>query len=263
MHSKQADGRVVVRVLHLRIHRGQGCLDGVVEQFVAKIVGARAAAFDLDEIGGREDRPQQSDVEDVGAVVAGGHHAHGDAHARLAGLVGGDEVAAAQQLVVGEVDAELLRIGDLRGDLHREIRLVLAGEHARGHLVEDLRELESVVLADGEQDGFADFAADRIAQCMLQEGLAQQLVGGLGEEAPLELAVRKGLLLRIAVVVAEGGQETGFGEQLGGDAAARIDHGGVDQVAVAHAIEQRVAEGGLAVLAAEGAVGIQQQAALG
>ena len=54
-----------------------------------------------------------------------------------------------------------------------------------------------------------------------------------------------------------------FRKQLGGDVGAGVDHGGVDQIAVLHAIEQRVAEGRLAGFAAEGAVGVQQQAAFG
>jgi hypothetical protein len=72
---------------------------------------ARAAPLDLDEVGGRKDRAHQAQVEDVGAVVAGGHHADGDADAGLAGLVGGQEVGRAEQVVVGEVDGELLRVG--------------------------------------------------------------------------------------------------------------------------------------------------------
>ena len=44
--------------------------------------------------------------------------------------------------------------------------------------------------------------------------------------------------------------------------AAGVHDGGVDEVAVLHAIEQGVAEGGLAVVAAEGAIGIEHEAAL-
>ena len=65
------------------------------------------------------------------------------------------------------------------------------------------------------------------------------------------------------VVVGERDDEALFGEQLGGDLGAGVHHGRVDQVAVLHAVEQGVAEGRLAVLAAEGAVGVEQQAALG
>ena len=70
-----------------------GCCDALLEVFVeellAEVVLPRAAAFDLDEIGGREDRAEQAEIEDVRAIVAGGHHADGDADAGLAGLVGG------------------------------------------------------------------------------------------------------------------------------------------------------------------------------
>jgi hypothetical protein len=44
-------------------------LDGVVEKRRAEVVLAGAAPLDLDEVGGREDRAEQTDVEDVGAVV--------------------------------------------------------------------------------------------------------------------------------------------------------------------------------------------------
>lgn len=47
-------------------------LDGVVEKHLAEVVLAGAATLDLDEVGGREDRAEETDVEDVGAVVAGG-----------------------------------------------------------------------------------------------------------------------------------------------------------------------------------------------
>ena len=99
---------------------------------------------------------------------------------------------------MAEVDGELLGVRNLRGDLHGEVGLVLAGEHAVGHLVEDLRQLGGVVLADGEDDRLADLAADRIAQGIFQKGLAEELVGGLGEEALLELALLEGLLLVFA-----------------------------------------------------------------
>src|ERR1035437_2936012 len=171
-------------------------LAAVVEEQLAKVVLAGAASLDLDEIGGRKDRTKETEVEDVGAVVAGGHHADRDADARLAGLVGGQKIARAEQVVVAEVDGELLGVGYLGGDLHGEVRLVLAGEHAVGHLIEYLRQLGGVVLADGKDDRLADFAADRVAQGVLQERLAKELVSGIRKEAPLELALLEGLLLR-------------------------------------------------------------------
>ena len=44
--------------------------------------------------------------------------------------------------------------------------------------VEDLRELGRMGLADGEDDGLAKFGADGIAQAVLQQRFAEQLVGG-------------------------------------------------------------------------------------
>jgi len=98
-----------------------------------------------------------------------------------------------------------------------------------------------VVLADGEDDGLADFAADRIAQGVFQKGFAEELVGGVGEEAPLELALLEGLLLVFAGIVGERDDEALFGKQLGGDLGAGIHHRGVDQVIFLHAVKQRVA----------------------
>jgi hypothetical protein len=79
----------------------------------------------------------------------------------------------------------------------------LAGKHAVGHLVEGLHQLGSVVLADSENDRLADFTAYRIAQGILKESLAEELVGGIGEEALFELALLEGLLLVLTGVVSE------------------------------------------------------------
>jgi hypothetical protein len=70
-------------------------------------------------------------------------------------------------------------------------------------LIEYLGQLGGVVLADGEDDRLADFAADRVAQGVFQKGLAQELVGGVGEETLLELALLEGLLLVLAAVIGE------------------------------------------------------------
>ena len=158
------------------------CGDLVFERFVlqlfAKVVFAGATALDLHKLGRRKHRAHQRKVEQVGAVVTGGHHAHGDAHAGFAGLVGGQAVGRAQQRVVGEIDGELLRICDAGRDLHGKVRLVATGEHGMRLFVEDLRELGRMGLADGEDDGLAKFSADGIAQAVLQQRFAKQLVGG-------------------------------------------------------------------------------------
>ena len=72
-------------------------------------------------------------------------------------------------------------------------------------------------MADGEDDGLADLPTDRIAQGVFQEGLAEELVGGVGEKALLELALLEGLLLVSAGIVGEGDDDAVFGKQFGGD----------------------------------------------
>ncbi len=117
-----------------------------------------------------------------------------------------------------------------------------------------------MVLADGKDDRLADFAADRVAQGVFQERLAQELVGGVRKEAPLELALLESLLLILAGVIGERDNEAFLGKQRGGDLGAGVHHRRVDQEALLHAIKQRVAEGRLAVLAAKGAVGVEKEA---
>ena len=239
------------------------CLQAVVEELLAEVVLARAAAFDLDEVGRRKDRAEEAEVENVCAVVAGGHHADGHADAGLAGLVGGEKVGRAEQIVVGEVDGELLGVGNLRSDLHGEVGLVLAGKHLVGHFIEDLRQLGGMVLADGEDDRLADLAADRIAQGVFEKRLAEELVGGVREERLLEFALLEGLLAGLRLSSSVNDDDEAFvGEQLRGDLGAGVDDSRVDQEAFLHAVEQGVAKGRLAVLAAERAVGVEQQAAL-
>jgi hypothetical protein len=51
----------------------------LVETLFEEALPARAAPLDLDEIGRREDRAHQRQVEKVRAVVAGGQHAQRDA----------------------------------------------------------------------------------------------------------------------------------------------------------------------------------------
>src|SRR5690606_18849096 len=102
-----------------------GRLQIIVENIRSKVVQTRAAPLHLNELGGREDRTHETEVENVFAIVTGGHHAHGDTDARLAGAVCVDEVGRAEQIVVREVYRELLCAGDAAGDLHGEIGLVL------------------------------------------------------------------------------------------------------------------------------------------
>jgi hypothetical protein len=88
----------------------------------------------------------------------------------------GNKVARAKQVIIGKVYGELLGVGYLRGNLHGKIRLVLAREHAVGHLIEDLRKLGSMILADCEDNGFSDLTANRIAKGIFKESLAEKLI---------------------------------------------------------------------------------------
>jgi hypothetical protein len=81
-----------------------------------------------------------------------------------------------------------------------------------------------VVLADGKDDRLADLAADRVAQRMFEEGFAENLVGGFGEETLLELAVLISLLTLRAIFVGELNKEALVGEQLGSDIAAGVNN---------------------------------------
>ena len=92
------------------VRPGDRRLQVVVEHLVAEIVQARAAALDLHEVGRREDRPEQAQIQKVGTVVAGRHHADGHAHAGLACPIRRQEIARPEQGVVGEIDGELLRV---------------------------------------------------------------------------------------------------------------------------------------------------------
>ena len=120
-----------------------------------------------------------------------------------------------------------------------------------------------MLLADREDDGLADLAAHRVVQRVFEKGPAEQAVRGVGEEAFLERALFVRLLLVLAGGVGERHDEPFLGEELGRHVGARVDDGRVDEKAVAHPVEQRIAEGRLPAFAAEGAIRVEQQAAFG
>ena len=66
---------------------GDSGFQRVVKKQVKKVVLTGAPPFDLDKVGWRKNGTEEADIENVGAVVAGGHHADGDANPRLAGFV--------------------------------------------------------------------------------------------------------------------------------------------------------------------------------
>jgi len=61
------------------------------------------------------------------------------------------------EIIIGEIDGELLGIGDIRGNLHGKIRIVHAGIHLVGVFVQDLGDLGGVFLTDTKHQAFADF----------------------------------------------------------------------------------------------------------
>ena len=93
-------------------------------------------------------------------------------------------------------------------------------------------------LAHGKNDGLADFAADGIAQGIFQKRLAEQLVGGIGKEPFLKLALLVSFLLVVAFVILELDDKTLLGQQLGGNFRPGIHDRGIDEEAVLHPIQQ-------------------------
>ena len=85
------------------------------------------------------------------------------------------------------------------------------------------------MLADGEDDGLADFAADGVAQGLFKEGFAEEGVGGGGKEAFFEVALFMGSLLFFAGFFIDKREcEALFGEELRGDIGADAYYIGVD-----------------------------------
>src|SRR5258708_2814538 len=123
-----------------------------VKKLFAEIMLASTAPLDLYKVSGRENRPEQAKIKNIRAIVAGRHHADGDAHTCLACSVRGQEISRTQKIVVGEIDGQLLCVPDVGRYLNGKIRLVFAGEHLIRHLIQYLGQLGSVMLADSEHD---------------------------------------------------------------------------------------------------------------
>src|ERR1700719_4344626 len=150
----------------------------------------------------------------------------------------------------------------MRCYLYGEIGLVSAGKHYVGHLVQYLRDLGGVMLAHREDDRLAYFTADRVAQRILQKGLAEHLIGRFGKEAFFELTLFVNFLLVVAFVILEINNKAVLGEELRRDVAASIDHNRVDQGSVFYSLEQGIAKARLTVFAPEGPISIKQQPSL-
>jgi len=118
-----------------------------------------------------------------------------------------------------------------------------------------------MVLAQGENDGFANFICDRVAQGIFKKGLSKDAVGFFREKFLFKIAGNKSLRF-LPVFGGDGHGVAYIGKQLGGDFRSGIQHAGVYQESVFHAIEQRIAVGGVAAFAAKGGVGIPRHPAL-
>ena len=79
--------------------------------------------------------------------------------------------------------------------MYRKVGLVFAGPQHISKLVQDLRELGGMVLADGEYQALAKLAGHWITQTVLDEGLAKKLIGRFGEKLLLEVLGDKALFL--------------------------------------------------------------------
>ena len=69
-------------------------------QVFCKFIRACSASLDLDEIRWREDGAHQTQIENIFAIVACGHHANGHTDAGFAGFVIGVEIRRTAQVVV-------------------------------------------------------------------------------------------------------------------------------------------------------------------
>ena len=80
--------------------------------------------------------------------------------------------------------------------MHGKVRLVFSGEHLVCHQIQDLRKFGGVILTNGEDDGFANLAADRIAVRMFQKCFAEKLVGGIGKEV-IKIGISLGMKVKV------------------------------------------------------------------
>ena len=67
------------------------------------------------------------------------------------------------EVVVGETGRHLLGVRDQRSHLHGEIGVVLARKHFMRELIECLSDAAGMILANTENDAFADLPAQWIA----------------------------------------------------------------------------------------------------
>ncbi len=219
---------------------------------------AGAAALDLNEVGGGEDGAHHAEIEDVLAIVAGGHHADGDADAGSGAGVGIEKAGLAFEVVVGEIDGETLGAVDIGGDLDGKVGVVFAGETLHSELVEDVGHFGGVILGDAEHDGFADLAGEGVEKGMIEEGVTDYVVGLFREELALEIPEEIGVFDLLPFFVFKHDGVALLREELGGDLGAGVGDDGVDEETILDPLQETVTVGGLAGFAAESAVGIEE-----
>jgi hypothetical protein len=142
----------------------------------------RAPALYLDKISWGKNGTHQTEVEDIGAIVSGGHHAYGYADPRFTGNIGAFKISGTGKPVVGKIDGELLGVAYPGTDLNGKIGVVFSGKQFVGVLVQQLGNFGRVILGYTEHNGFACLAAYGVPQGMVQKGPAEGPVGTFGKE---------------------------------------------------------------------------------
>lgn len=71
----------------------------------------------------------------------------------------------------------MLRIANLRCNLHREIRIVLTGKQLFCKFIKYFSQLTGMVLTHSKYDGLSDFISDGISERIIQKRLAENAVG--------------------------------------------------------------------------------------
>ncbi|MCY1543532.1 hypothetical protein D9M68_793530 [compost metagenome] len=95
-----------------------------------------------------------------------------------------------------------------------------------------------MVLTDSEHQPLAKLATYRVAQAVLDEGLAEEHIGGIGKELLFKVFGDKALLLLPVLASRRHHRIALLREQLGGDVSPRINDHWVNQEALLHAIQQ-------------------------
>src|SRR3989344_3953446 len=89
-------------------------------------VFSSTAPLNLNEISRREYGAHQSNIQYVFTVVACGHHPNCYANSRFAGAVSLQELCVPVKVIISKTYSKALRIGNVRGNLHSKIRIILS-----------------------------------------------------------------------------------------------------------------------------------------